>query len=256
MMQKKKNLVLRKLAVLALMLAMVLATAAPALAQGAAGAVNGTLSANQQEGGPGTATDPSDKVTLSFELTVEGEPPAGATFLGFTTLESLMTTPLTDPDGDGTYTGSMTVPKFAPGGPPEPISLSTVRIVQGPPTGSTANGPEYRVIKDFGSVKLDGDKTFSASVSFEGDGGSDNNDDGSDNNGGSNSGGSNNGGSGSSDSGSSGSGSSSGGSSGGGGLASGLRGALPTTGGSMALTLLGVGVLLVSSGLLVRRIFR
>ena len=115
-------------------------------------------------------TSPGDKATLSFELTVEGAPPANAEFLCFTTLESVMTTPLTDPDGDGIYIGSMTVPKFAPGGPPEPISLSTVRIVQGPPTGSTANGPEYRVIKDFGSVKLDGDKTLSASVSFPDDG--------------------------------------------------------------------------------------
>jgi hypothetical protein len=109
----------------------------------------------------------SDKVTLSFELTVEGEPPAGAEFLGLTATESLSLTPLTDPDGDGTYTGSMTVAKFAPGGPPEPVSISPVQIVQGPPTGATSNGPQYRVIKDFGSVKLDGDKTLAASISFD-----------------------------------------------------------------------------------------
>ena len=109
----------------------------------------------------------TDKATLSFELTVEGEPPAEAEFLGLTATESLMTTPLTDPDGDGTYTGSKTISKYAPGGPPEPITISPVQIVQGPPTGYTANGPQYRVIKDFGSVKLDGDKTLSASVSFD-----------------------------------------------------------------------------------------
>jgi len=118
-------------------------------------------------------TSPSEEAMLSFELEVEGEPPAEAEFLGFTSLESLMTTPLTDPDSDGTYTGSMSVPATSggQGGPPEPLSLP-VRIVQGPPTGYTSNGPEYRVIKDFGSVKIDGDKTFSASVSFPGNGGS------------------------------------------------------------------------------------
>ena len=152
--EKKKVSPLLLLALVGLMLSTLFSAYYPSLA-----------SAAQQ--GPVTAN--GDKATLSFELTVEGEPPANAEFLGFTTLESLMTTPLTDPDSDGIYTGSMTVPKFAPGGPPEPISLSTVRIVQGPPTGSTANGPEYSVIKDFGSVKLDGDKTLSASVSFEGD---------------------------------------------------------------------------------------
>ena len=117
-------------------------------------------------------TSPGDKATLSFELTVEGEPPEDAEFLGFTSIESLMTTPLIDTDADGTYTGSMTVPATSggQGGPPEPLSLP-VRIVQGPPTGTTANGPEYRIIKDFGQVKIDGDKTFSASVSFEGDDG-------------------------------------------------------------------------------------
>ncbi len=116
--------------------------------------------------------NPSDKATLSFELAVEGEPPANTEFLGFTSIESLMTTPLTDPDGDGTYTGSMTVPATSggQGGPPEPLWLP-VRIVQGPPTGFSGLGPEYRVIKDFGEVKIDEDKTFSASVSFPDNGG-------------------------------------------------------------------------------------
>ena len=142
--------------------------AAPVLAQSGA----------DRGGGPPGPPPGEEFATLSFELVVECEPPASATFLGFTTLESLMTTPLTDPDGDGLYTGSMTVNKFPPGPRPvppgiEPITLSPVRIVQGPPTGFTALGPEYRVIKDFGAVKLDEDKTFEASVSFceDGDGG-------------------------------------------------------------------------------------
>lgn len=165
-------------------------------------------------------------VKLSFELTVECEPPAGATFLGFTTLESIMTTPLTDPDGDGLYTGSMTVNKFPPGPRPvpsdiEPISLSPVRIVQGPPTGSSALGPEYRVIKDFGSVKLDEDKTLAASVSFC-DGG-DSGGGGSDNSGGSGTGGTK---------------------------------VLPATGGDALPTVGLVGTLLLAGGLLARRCAR
>ncbi len=295
---------------------------------------------------PGNPND--EEVTLSFELEVEGEPPADAEFLGLTATESLSLTPLTDPDGDGTYTGSQSVAKFAPGGPPEPISISPVRIVQGPPKGYTANGPEYRVIKDFGTVKLDEDKTLSASVSFDDDddeeepapgeevsatgvlerlgaepvvvdgiqicelsthaitdeatgryydlksdainldayagqrvsvhgeslaspdiGGAgaercpdlevtrieragtpppDDND-GSDNNGGSDND------SGSDDSGSGG-GSGSGGSGSSGSIASGIRGVLPSTGGGMALWVLGAGVLIMGGGLLVRRLAR
>ena len=102
---------------------------------------------------------PEDTATLSFELTVKGEPPAAATFSGVTSLESLISTPLTDPDGDGLYTGSVEVPVTSggQGGPPEPLSLP-VRIVQ----------DGARVIKDFGLVRIDGDKTFEASVSFDG----------------------------------------------------------------------------------------
>jgi len=67
---------------------------------------------------------------LSFELTVEGEPPAGATFSGLASTESWVSTPLTDPDADGLYTGSVVVPAMGggQGGPPEPLSLP-VQIV-------------------------------------------------------------------------------------------------------------------------------
>ena len=107
--------------------------------------------------------NPDDKATLSFELTVEGEPPADASFFG-----NVHTgeggpgryVPLTDPDDDGVYTGSTIVDRFGPGPRPvppsvEPVSLP-VQIVQ-----------DSEVIKDFGTVKLDGDKTFEASVSFD-----------------------------------------------------------------------------------------
>ena len=199
---------------------------------------------------------PSDKATLSFELTVDGDPPAGAAFFG-----SVVTgeggpglrVPLTDPDEDRVFTGSTTVDRFGPGPRPvppgvEPVSLP-VQIVQ-----------DSEVIKDFGTVKLDGDKTFEASVSFPvddcpiisptpeqcGDGS------GSGDGGGSGSGGS--GSSGSEDG-------SSGGSSGSdsgfiGGVADGVRGVLPSTGGGAALWVLGAGALLVGSGFLIRRLAR
>lgn len=110
-----------------------------------------------------------EKATLSFELTVDGDPPTGTAFYGHVhTGEGGpgRYVPLTDPDGDRVYTGTTTVDRFGPGPRPvppgvEPVSLP-VRIVQG-----TAGGA-YRPIKDFGKVKLDGDKTFSASVSFDG----------------------------------------------------------------------------------------
>ena len=213
----------------------------------------------------------NDKATLAFELTVDGDPPADAAFYGnVRTGEGGpgLYVPLTDPDKDRVYTGSTTVDRFGPGPRPvpegtEPVSLP-VQIVH-----------DSEVIKDFGTVKLDGDKTFEASVSFPVDdcpiisptpeqcgddsGGSDDGD-------GSGSGDPNSGGSGGSGSGSSGSsGSSNGESSGSGGssgggvagdIANGLRGVLPSTGGGMALWALGAGLLLIAGGLLVRKVFR
>lgn len=192
----------KRLAVLVAVLAGMLATAVPALAQEG-------YQYHQYSG---------DRAELVFELAVEGEPPENATFFGnVSTGEGGpgLFVPLTDPDGDGLYTGSATLPKFPPGPLPvppdiEPVSLP-LQIVQGPSTGATALGPEYRVIEDFGSVKLDEDKTLAASVSFCSDGGS----------------------------GSSGSGS--------------KARELPKTGGS-ALAMLGAGALVLAGGLLVRRV--
>src|SRR5215212_5789819 len=223
------------------------------------------------DGGGNNDPPVNDKATLSFELTVDGDPPADAAFYGnVRTGEGGpgLYVPLTDPDKDRVYTGSTTVDRFGPGPRPvppevEPVSLP-VLIVQ-----------ESDVIKDFGTVKLDGDKTFEASVSFPVDdcpiisptpeqcgddsGGSDDGD-------GSGGGDPNSGGSGGSGSGSSGSsGSSNGESSGSGGsssggvagdIANGLRGVLPSTGGGMALWALGAGLLLIAGGLLMRKVFR
>ena len=155
----------KKLTVLTGVLAAMLTATMPALAQG------------DPRFGPPPGPPPGEEfATLDFELAVECEPPASATFSGLTATESLSLTPLTDPDGDGLYTGSQTLPKFPPGPRPvppgiEPVSISPVQIVQGPPTGIGPLGPEFRVIEDFGTVKLDGDKTLEAVVSFCGEGG-------------------------------------------------------------------------------------
>jgi len=130
--------------------------ASPALAQEA-----------PQEAQEEAQPSPSDQATLSFELTVRGEVPEGTRFFGSAVGEGGPGVPLTDPDGDGTFTGSVTVPRFPPGPRPvppgtDPISLS-VQIVQ-------ENGGNIEVIRDFGVVPLDRDRTFSARVNFRRDG--------------------------------------------------------------------------------------
>ena len=104
-----------------------------------------------------------ETVTLSFELSVKGTPPEGTRFFGSAVGEGGPGTPLTDPDGDGVYTGSVTVPRFPPGLRPvppgtDPVSLS-VQIVQ-------ENAGDIEAIRDFGLVPLEGDRTFEARVNF------------------------------------------------------------------------------------------
>ena len=199
---------------------------------------------------PDPTTD--TRATFDFELTVEGTPPEGARFFGAEPAEGCISVPLADPDGDGVFTGSLDVPRFAPGPVPppdaEPVSLP-VQIVQAD-SGASPCDPTT-VIRDFGTV-LANDNTFRASTSFEGNGGGTTtpepgNGDGSDNGDSDSSGGS--GGSGSSGSGndtaSSGSPS---------GVTSGITGLLPSTGGGVALWVLGACILLIGGGLLVRKL--
>ena len=79
---------------------------------------------DQEEGAPKEeVASQVDKATLSFELAVEGEPPAEAAFFG-----NVHTgeggpgryVPLADPDDDGVYTGSTVVDRFGPGPRPVP----------------------------------------------------------------------------------------------------------------------------------------
>lgn len=104
-----------------------------------------------------------DEVEIRFELTVEGEPPAGTTFFGQYMAEGA-TVQLTDPDGDGVYTGSMA------GGAPE----AGFRIVQSRGTQQTATGVSpggsVAVIEEFPTPNNveGGSATLSSIVYFDG----------------------------------------------------------------------------------------
>ena len=117
--------------------------------------------------GPPPGPAPGTSATFDFELTVKGEPPAGTRFFGVVPAEGCISVPLTDPDGDGLYTGTLDVPRFAPGPLPppgaEPVSLP-VHIVQ----ANVGAGPcnPTRVIKDFGVVPAN-DATFKARVNLK-----------------------------------------------------------------------------------------
>ena len=207
---------------------------------------------------PDPTTD--TRATFGFELTVEGTPPEGARFFGAVPAEGCISVPLADPDGDGVFTGSLDVPRFAPGPVPppdaEPVSLP-VQIVQAD-SGASPCDPTT-VIRDFGTVPAN-DNTFRASTSFEGNGGGTTtpepgNGGGSDNG---DSDGSGSGGSGNGDSDSSGGSGGSGNDAASGGfpsdVTSGITGLLPSTGGGVALWVLGAGILLIGGGLLVRKL--
>lgn len=117
--------------------------------------------------GPPPDPAPGTSATFDFQLTVKGEPPAGARFFGVVPAEGCISVPLTDPDGDGVFTGSLDVPRFAPGPVPpdgaEPVSLP-VQIVQADAGAGPCN--PTRVIKDFGIVPAN-DDTFKARVNFK-----------------------------------------------------------------------------------------
>lgn len=117
--------------------------------------------------GPPPGPAPGTSATFDFELTVKGEPPAGARFFGVVPAEGCISVPLADPDGDGVYTGSLKVPRFPPGPLPppgaEPVSLP-VQIVQANSGASPCN--PTRVIKDFGTVPAN-DATFEARINFK-----------------------------------------------------------------------------------------
>ena len=130
-----------------------------------------------------TGPPPGRSAALSFELAVECEPPAGATFFGNVRLGEGgpgIFTELLDPDGDGLYAGVATLPdRFAPGPAPEgtePVSLP-VQVGQGTGTRSadagTLPGEPTSVVKNFGVVAMEAVNAFPADASFCDGGGSD-----------------------------------------------------------------------------------
>ena len=196
------------------------------------------------------------EITATFELATECEPPAGTQFFAGA---SQQTAALSDPDGDGTYTGSLTLPEgfYDLGAFPVPVA-----ILAGSP-----EVPNQQTIEVFGEVVLEDGDHFSASTSFC-DGGTGNGGSGTDDGNGSAvvSGGGNNAGKGGVASGVDVDGSGSVDASDGEkaaeisasapeGGASPAAKVLPSTGG--VLPIAGVaGLLIVAAGLLVRRIFR
>jgi uncharacterized membrane protein YgcG len=221
------------------------------------------------DGPPGGGPSPQNRTaTFDFELTVEGMPPEGARFFGSVPAEGCISVPLTDSDGDGVFTGSLDVPRFAPGPVPpdaEPVSLP-VQIVQADSGAGPCN--PTTVIRDFGTVPAD-DATFGARANFNDNGGGTttpetSNSGGTDGGDGPGGGGSNNSGSSGSSgganngdsSGSGGSGNDAASSGSPGGVTSGIRDLLPSTGGGVALWVLGAGILLIGGGLLVRKLAR
>ena len=157
--EKKEGIVLAKsLKVLIGMLAVLLAIAAPALAQ---------EEGEPAEPPPVEALPAEDTATLSFEVTVRGEPPEGTTLLGFIPAEGGIRVPLTDPDGDGVYTGSTTLDRFGPGPRPVPPGTEPVSL---PIQIARESDGNIEVIRDFGEVPLVGDRTFRARANFKEDG--------------------------------------------------------------------------------------
>ncbi len=117
-----------------------------------------------EDGLPEHCRVPGGEAEVAYELFVEGEPPAEATFWGISGGEGGGSPVLlADPDGDGVYTGT----------PPYAMLVDTPEffIVQGTGTqdlGRLYPGEPSRVIKDFGTVWIEEETTLSASVSFDG----------------------------------------------------------------------------------------
>ena len=123
--------------------------------------------AAQEEAAQEEAAQPSvsDEATLSFELTVKNGLPEGTTVFGFIPAEGGITVPLADPDGDDVFTGSTTLDRFGPG--PRPVPPGTEPVSLPVQIAARESGGPIEVIRDFGVVPLDKDRTFSARVNFK-----------------------------------------------------------------------------------------
>ena len=101
-----------------------------------------------------------ETVTATFELTVEGEPPAGTEFSASIGAAPDAYGMLLDEDGDGVYVTSLPVARGAE---------SEVRIWRLDPSNpNDLYAPLVSsTIKDFGTAQFDEDETFSAIISFK-----------------------------------------------------------------------------------------
>ena len=104
----------------------------------------------------------NDTITITFELDVECEPPAGTIFFAGASQQAVG---LDDPDSDGTYTGTLILPAgfYDLGAFPVPVAILS----------GTPEDPQ-QTIKEFGEVVLEDGDNFSANVSFCDDGSSNN----------------------------------------------------------------------------------
>jgi type 1 fimbria pilin len=103
------------------------------------------------------------RVTLSFSVTVTGTPCANATFFAVVGLEGSEFFPieLTDPDGDGVFTGTTQLP---PGSPAGIVLVQGTGTIDSPTSENPFPGPPVTVLRDFGVVTPTADQAFAATV--------------------------------------------------------------------------------------------
>jgi hypothetical protein len=109
--------------------------------------------------------------SLNLELTVQGAPPADATFFGQGPLVGLPVQ-LVDPDGDSIYTGNTTVKVTVnPDGTTQPAPIAIFGGIGMNPagTGPGSKFPGYSslVVKDFGPTVISDGQTFRSRISFK-----------------------------------------------------------------------------------------
>jgi hypothetical protein len=103
------------------------------------------------------------RVTLSFSVTVTGTPCANATFFGIVGVpdSEFFGIELTDPDGDGVYTGTTQVPPSSPFGI---VLVQGTGTIASPTSSNPFPGPPITVLRDFGVVTPTADQSFAATV--------------------------------------------------------------------------------------------
>jgi hypothetical protein len=113
-----------------------------------------------------------DSVTLNFELTVSGEVPEGTRFIGQFGIpfsDAVGGVDLTDPDGDGVYTGTADSPLNQEGETAYAFVYTTAPTGIGFDPAAVPIFPEDYEVNGFEVAELEDDATVTAWVSFGGD---------------------------------------------------------------------------------------